>query len=156
MSLFESLMDWDNGYGATFLVKYFSDYDIPMDMGYACRAKTQPGFILDAMNKALQLVEQSGDDSWLVDRFLTFGKFRYQFYDQDDEPIRLWEEALSRVSASADLRRRWTPQKTTYYTNITAQVYFDIAVQNHNCKCMSVFSKGVHVTEAPNSERRDQ
>ncbi|KAK2603101.1 hypothetical protein N8I77_009583 [Diaporthe amygdali] len=131
--LLEYYVDSDDGYGATQLAKYFSEYNEPCwwQMGRACRAQSQPGFILDAMNQALQRVRQSGDESSLVEKLLCFGEFRHRFYDQDDEPIRMWEEALSHLSnASTALRRRWADEKMIY-TNITAQVHFDIAVQNY-------------------------
>lgn len=156
MYLLEYLKDWDNGYGAAYLAKYFSEYSVPWHIGRACRAQSQPGFILDAMNQALQLVGQSGDESQLIGKLLYFGKFRNRFYDEDDEPIRLWEEALSRLStASTVLRREWLNEKIIY-KNLTAQVYFDIAVQNYKGKYSSVSLLGVSVTESQDQQKRKQ
>lgn len=138
VGLLELLNNYDNGYGVTYLVKYLSEYAMPQHMGRACRAQGQPGFILDAMNQALKVIGQSGDDIWLVSKLLRFGEFRHRIYDEDDEPVRLWEEALSRLSsASTALRRQWARERITY-TNSIAQVYFDIAVQNYRGKYIFV------------------
>lgn len=140
VSLLEYCRDSDDGHGATHLARYFSEFNLPCwwQMGRACRAQRQPGFILDAMNRAIELVGQSGNESLLVEKLLDFGKFRYRFYDQDYEPIRLWEEALSRLStASTALRSRWAEEKIVC-TNSTAQVSFDIAVQSYKGKRPSV------------------
>ena len=156
MYLLDYLKDWDNGYGDTYLAKYFSEYDTPWHIGRACRAQSQPGFIIDAMNQALQLIGRSGDESWMIKKLLYFGKFRNRFYDEDDEPVRLWEEALSRLStASTVLRRHWSQAKIIY-VNLTAQVYFDIAVQNYRCECFSVPLQGAHVTKAQEQPTRRQ
>lgn len=139
VDLLELLNNYDNGYGVTYLVKYLSEYAMPQHMGRACRAQGQPGFILDAMNQALKVVAQSGDEMWLVSKLLRFGEFRHRIYDEDDEPVRLWEEALSRLgSVSTALRRQWARERITY-TNSIAQVYFDIAVQNYRGKCFSLW-----------------
>lgn len=93
---------------------------------------------LDAMNEALKIVGQSGDEMCLVSKLLMFGEIRHQIYDEDDEPIRLWEEALSRLStASTVIRRQWAREKIIY-TNSIAQVYFDVGVQNYKGECNSV------------------
>lgn len=137
VNLFECLSDDCNDYGITVLAKYLGAYNVPPHMGRACRAQGQPGFILDAMNQALKVVGQSGDEMWLVSKLLIFGEIRHRAYDEDDEPIRLWEEALSRLStASTVIRRQWAREKIIY-TNSIAQVYFDIAVENHQGECTS-------------------
>lgn len=131
VNLFKCLSDDYNYYGVTCLINYLSEYDVPPHMGRACRAQGQPGFILDAMNEALKIVGQSGDEMCLVGKLLMFGEIRHRIYDEDDEPIRLWEEALSRLStASTVIRRQWAREKIIY-TNSIAQVYFDIAIQNY-------------------------
>lgn len=133
ISLLEDCKNLDDGHGGTKLAQYFSEFNASWwwPMGRACRAQRQPGFILDAMNQALERVGQSGDESSLVEKLLDFGKFRYRFYDQDYEPIRLWEEALSRLNtAGTALRDVWTEERVDY-TNSVAQLYFDIAVQNY-------------------------
>lgn len=138
MHLFKCLSEDYNYYGVTCLVNYLSEYDVPPRMGRACRVQGQPGFILDAMNQALKVVGQSGDEMGLVGKLLVFGEIRHRIYDEYDEPIRLWEEALSRLStASTVIRRQWARDKIIYTNNI-AQVYFDIAVQNYKGECNSV------------------
>lgn len=131
IEVLEYLSDYDNGYGSTYLVKYLSDYELPLQIGRACRARSQPGFVLDALEEALQLVEQSGNEARLVRKLMVFGELQYRFYDQDDTPVRLWEEALSRFSTgSSDLSQELAHAKFIC-TNLSAQVYFDIAVQNY-------------------------
>lgn len=156
--LLEYCRDSDTGYGATHLAKYFNEFNLPCwwQMGRACRAQGQPGFILDAMNQALELAGQSGNDSSLIEKLLDFAKFRYRFYDQDHEPTHLWEEALSRLStASTALRRAWADEEANCIRR-SAQVYFDIAVQNHKGKCTSVHSRGARVTECQGSQHGNQ
>lgn len=158
IGLLEYCRDSVNEYGVTHLAKYFSDYNVPCwwHIGRACRAQGQPGFILDAMNQALELVGQSGNESSLVERLLDFGKFRYRFYDQDYEPVRLWEEALSRLStASKALRLEWANEEAICVRR-TAQLYFDIAVQNHKGKFMSISLCGADFAKAEGSQRGDK
>ncbi|POS70166.1 hypothetical protein DHEL01_v211436 [Diaporthe helianthi] len=132
--LLEYLSDMDNGYGATYLAKYFSDYNPPLQIGRACRAQGQPGFVLDALDEALQLVEQSGNDSSLVGTLMVFGELQYRFYDQDDTPVRLWEEALSRLSTAGTALSQELAHAKAICINLSAQVYFDLAVQNHRAR----------------------
>lgn len=158
VGLLEYCRDSVTEYGVTHLAKYLSDYNLPCwwHIGRACRAQGQPGFVLDAMNQALELVGQSGNEFSLIERLLDFGKFRYRFYDQDYEPVRLWEEALSRLStASKALRREWADEEAVCVRR-TAQLCFDIAVQNHKGKCKTISLCGADFAKAEGSQRGDK
>lgn len=126
----EYLDDSDNGFGISYLVKYFSTYDFPFNIGRACRAQGKPGFIIAALENALQEIEKSGDKSRLIERLLVFGSFYYDFYDRVDETIRLWEEALWRMNTAESSTKIMFSEAKLLYTNQIAQIYFDIAVQN--------------------------
>jgi hypothetical protein len=130
----EYLDDTDNGYGVTYLVKYLSDYTFLWSIGRACRAHGQPSFVIEALRQSLKEVEKAGDKATLISKLLIFGEFYHDFYDQDDETIRWWEEALARINeGDSDIQRRFRNNKVIY-TNKTAQLYYDIAVQNFKCE----------------------
>ncbi|KAI9713573.1 MAG: hypothetical protein M1820_000955 [Bogoriella megaspora] len=126
------LEDWNTGneVGApTYLIQYLSDYSLEWGIGWAIRDQDQPAFLLDAMNQTIESASQSRHDSLLINRLLRFADFRYHFYDQEDEPMRLYEEALERLrSADAAIQREFSTSKIEY-TNKLAKVYFDLAVQ---------------------------
>ena len=126
------LDNWDTGNdvgGATFLVHYLTNYSLVPGLGRAIRDGGQPSFLLDALNQTIDNVSQTGNDYLLINRLLQFADLRYAFYDQDDEPIRLYEEAVTRISsADSSVQQAFAEQKMTY-TNKLATMYFDLAVQ---------------------------
>ena len=126
------LENWDTGNdvgGATFLIHYLSNYSFIWEIGFAIREYGQPSFLFDALNQTIDTVSQIGNDHLLINRLLQFADLRYSFYDQDDEPMRLYEEAINRIrSADTSVQQAFAEQKMTY-TNKLATMYFDLAVQ---------------------------
>jgi hypothetical protein len=125
----------DNGHGVSLLAKWIADVGISDAIGRVCRAKEQPSFIIDALKDALQDVERSGNKKLLIYRLLDFGYFCHDYYDNDEDTLRWWEEALSRIKESDDpaMQRDFRDSKI-YCTNRAAQLYFDIAVKNFEGK----------------------
>ncbi|KAI0100201.1 hypothetical protein GGR51DRAFT_551683 [Nemania sp. FL0031] len=130
MGILEYLNETDNGYGISTLVKFFSSSSLVWDVGPACRTCECPLFVIDALELALQDVENSGDKSTLISKLLHFGDFYHDFYDKNDKAIRWWEEAIARIAdAEPAVQRQYVTEKVKY-TNKLAQLYFDEAVQN--------------------------
>lgn len=74
-----------------------------------------------------------------MSKLLRFGELRHRIYDKDDEPVRLWEEALSRLGSASTAVRRQVGTGESHIHQQIAQVYFDIAVQNFRGKCNPVY-----------------
>ena len=141
---------WDTGNdigAATFLVHYLSNYSPIPGLGRAIRDRGQPPFLLDALNQTIDTVSQSGNEHLLINRLLQFADLRYAFYDQDDEPIRLYEEAVTRIrSADTSIQQAFAEQKMAY-TNKLATMYFDLAVQEQKGMCRQLYIhyfRGIH------------
>lgn len=124
------IADTNDGYGVSYLVHFFAEYPFLDGIGFACRAKDQPEFILEALRQALIEVEKSSDKSQLISKLLIFGDFCHYFYDRDDETLRLWEEGLSRISEADPAVQREYMNSKVIYTNRAAQLYFDAAVHS--------------------------
>ncbi|KAI0502831.1 hypothetical protein F5B22DRAFT_652677 [Xylaria bambusicola] len=124
------LDSFDNDYGVSHLVKFFSELSLAWDVGPAFRAADQPAFVIKALELALRDVEKTGDKGFLISKLLNFGDFYHDYYDRDDRTIHWWEEAIARVAdADAAVQREYANRKIVY-TNQLAQLYFDAAVDN--------------------------
>ncbi|KAI1169761.1 hypothetical protein F4777DRAFT_169868 [Nemania sp. FL0916] len=130
IEVMEYLNGVQNDYGVSYLVKAFSDLSFVWEAGPACRAKSYPAFIIDALELALQDLEKSGDKARLINKLLVFGDFYHDFYDKNDRAMHWWEEALARIADADPAVQRENANYKVYYTNKLAQLYFDEAVKN--------------------------
>ncbi|KAL9065473.1 MAG: hypothetical protein Q9157_007465 [Trypethelium eluteriae] len=125
---------WNTGNdkgGSTYLIQFMSNYLLPWRIGWAVRDQKQPVFLLDAMDDTLAVISQTNHDALLIHHLFHYGKFSYTFYDKDDRPIGLYEEALTRLKSSdTSTQDEFSEHKVTF-TNKLALLYFDLAVQEH-------------------------
>ena len=89
-------LEKDYSYLVRFLVLGYSAYD---EIGKACRARGKPAFVLAAMDKALSLIDQSDNEEMKLWLPAQVAAFRYDYYDQVEEPMELWETAIKRIDA---------------------------------------------------------
>ena len=130
MEVLEELDGWlalEKDY--TYLVRFFviglNAFD---EIGKACRARGKPEFVLAAMDQALSLIDRSDNESmqsWLPAQVAAF---RYDYYDQVDEPMQLWETALKRIDAGDSVIQKTYAKTRKIYSNRLALLYFDAAV----------------------------
>jgi hypothetical protein len=97
MEVLQYEADYDDKNGTSHPVKFFLKHEFLPDIGFACRAKSHPEFIIEALRQTLREIEKAGDTSKLIDKLFTFGDFCYDYYDRDNEALCWWEEALSRI-----------------------------------------------------------
>ncbi|KAK0667570.1 hypothetical protein QBC41DRAFT_395447 [Cercophora samala] len=119
--------------GTSLLVRLFvHGVDIIYEMGNACAQKGRPQFALDALDKALEVVD--ADDArgdymkvWLPYQIATF---KYHYYGLWDEAARLWEIFLTRLSAKGESFQENFSNGRKWARNRLSQYYFDTAVES--------------------------
>lgn len=113
----------------THLVRFFvlgyKGYD---EIGKACRARGKPEFVLAAMDRALSLIEQSDNEDMKTSLPAQVAAFRYDYYDQVEQPMQLWETALKRIDMGDFAIQKANAKTRKIYSNNLALLYFDAAV----------------------------
>jgi tetratricopeptide (TPR) repeat protein len=115
----------DYSYLVRFFVLGYNAYD---EIGKACRAREKPEFVLTALDKALTLTDQSDNEGMKLWLPALVAAFRYDYYDQVDQPMQLWETALNRIDAADSAVQKESAKTRKTYSNRLAQLYFDAAV----------------------------
>ena len=115
----------------SFLVHYLTVYGLPLVIGPAMRKCGQPVFFLEAMSEVLEVTSRKGDDIAIISKLCLMAEFRHEWYDQDDEPMQLIEDALERLKSTDAVTQCRISGWIIYYTNKLAQLYFDCAVICH-------------------------
>lgn len=135
-AVLERLSSDDDGCGRSNLVRYLSSYSIPRGLARFCRHQDRLGFILEALGEVLAIHEQNHDLIGLIQTSLEVADLRYSCHDEDDEVIRLHEEALLSLNAAdVSIQRKLTAWRRKY-TNQLAQIYFDRAVRSRKGMCI--------------------
>jgi tetratricopeptide (TPR) repeat protein len=134
IQVIEELDGWEvleKGY--SYLVRFFvlghNAYD---EIGKACRARGKPEFVLAAMDRAMTSIDQSDNESMQIRLPAQVAAFRYDYYDQVEEPMQLWETALKRIDAGDSAVQKSSAKRRKIYSNRLAQLYFDNAVASRN------------------------
>jgi tetratricopeptide (TPR) repeat protein len=115
----------DYSYLVRFLVLGYDAYD---EIGKACRARGKPEFVLAAMDKTLTMIDQSDNENMQLWLPAQVAAFRYDYYDQVEQPMQLWETALKRIDATDSAVQKTYAKTRKIYSNRLAQLYFDAAV----------------------------
>lgn len=113
----------------TYFVRLLSlGYDPYHEVGRACRVEGQPEFVLTAMDRALSLIDQSSNDTIQIWTPARMASFRYNYYDQVEEPMQLWETVLKRIAAKDTPSQKVYSRDRKTYSNSLGLLYFDAAV----------------------------
>jgi tetratricopeptide (TPR) repeat protein len=123
------VLEKDYSYLVRFFVLGYNAYD---EIGKACRARGKPEFVLAAMDRATTLIDQSDNESMQIWLPAQVAAFRYDYYDQVEEPMQLWETALKRIDAGDSAVQKSSAKTRKIYSNRLAQLYFDAAVASRN------------------------
>lgn len=100
-------------------------------MGNACARNGRPQLALDALDKALEVVD--ADDAcdyikvWLPYQIATF---KYHYYGLWEEGAKLWGIFLERLSAKGEKFQSYFSNWKKWARNRLSQHYFDTAVQS--------------------------
>lgn len=120
----------DSPDGTSWLVRLFvhgEDFFYPM--GIACLHAGRPQFILDALDKALAIINADGGHEdvkvWLPWKI---AHFKYRFYGLEDDAAKAWEMYLDRVSTAPEGVQKRDADWRTIARNILSQLYFDTSV----------------------------
>jgi tetratricopeptide (TPR) repeat protein len=98
------------------------------EIGKACRARGKPEFVLAAMDETLALSNQSGNEYMQLWLPAMVAAFRYDYYDQVQEPMQLWETTIKQIdTADSAVQKEYAKTRKTY-SNRLAQLYFDAAI----------------------------
>ena len=97
-------------------------------LGKAARHENKPEFLMEAIMVALDRERRRGDEGTFLRSLFQVSDLCYQYYDQDEQSCRLYEECLDRIRASnRDVQRRYRDDRI-YITNKLAQIHYDNAV----------------------------
>ncbi|KAK4184254.1 hypothetical protein QBC35DRAFT_540652 [Podospora australis] len=98
-------------------------------LGTACARQGRPQFVLDALDKALEVVDGDEDLAdvhlWLLHNTPSF---KSRFYGLRDEAVTLWEALLSKLSSKGERAQEQYKAPHNWARDMLAQHYFDIAV----------------------------
>jgi tetratricopeptide (TPR) repeat protein len=123
------VLEKDYSYLVRFFVLGYNAYD---EIGKACRARGKPEFVLAAMDRAVTLIDQLDNESMKIWLPAQVAAFRYDYYDQVEEPMQLWETALKRIDAGDSAVQKSSAKIRKIYSNRLAVLYFDAAVASRN------------------------
>ncbi|TAQ86604.1 hypothetical protein B7494_g5067 [Chlorociboria aeruginascens] len=98
------------------------------EIGKACRAEGNPKFVLAAMDRALEVVDEAHGEKKRAKLRMRMAELRYSYYDQVDEPMRLWESAIELISEKTPSLQEVHAIERERCVNSLAQLYFDAAV----------------------------
>jgi tetratricopeptide (TPR) repeat protein len=134
IQVIEELDGWETpGKDYSYLVRFFvHGYNAYDEIGKACRARGKPEFVLAAMDRAMTLIDLSDNESMKIWLPAQVAAFRYDYYDQVEEPMQLWETALKRIDAGDSAVQKSSAKTRKIYSNRLAQLYFDAAVASRN------------------------
>jgi tetratricopeptide (TPR) repeat protein len=123
------VLEKDYSYLVRFFVLGYNAYD---EIGKASRARGKPEFVLAAMDRAMTLIDQSDNESMQIWLPAQVAAFRYDYYDQVEEPMQLWETTIKRIDAGDSTVQKSSAKRRKIYSNRLAQLYFDAAVASRN------------------------
>jgi hypothetical protein len=123
------VLEKDYSYLVRFFVLGYNAYD---EIGKASRARGKPEFVLAAMDRAMTLIDQSDNESMQIWLPAQVAAFRYDYYDQVEEPMQLWETTIKRIDAGDSTVQKSSAKTRKIYSNRLAQLYFDAAVASRN------------------------
>ena len=98
-------------------------------LGGACRHVTKPAFILEELDRLLDVVSKGRDEYSKVVLHGQVALFKYEYDDQDESPMKLFEQALKLDSTSNTLSIYQRNGEKKVFEHMLAQLYFDTAVK---------------------------
>ena len=107
---------------------------IPSDAGQACRKSNEAQVMLDAAEAALNTLRIQGNEAMTIRYLCDLALFRHSWFDEDERPLELFEEASNRYQAADQGTRAGCQRFIQVYLDRYAQICFDMAVKNHKCK----------------------
>ena len=119
-----------NDTGRSLFVRFLSyGYDVFAETGRAFRAEGRPRFIIEAMEQSMSVILASKDPYMKIWIQGEFGTFQYQYNDDVDAAMKLWEQALKTLAgAPATLQKENGKWARDRYGNLLARLCFDAAV----------------------------
>ena len=98
-------------------------------LGCASRQMAKPAFILDEMDRLLDVVSKGRDEYSKVALYGQVALFKYEYDDQVDSPMKLLEQALKLDSTGNTLSIYQKNGEKKVFKHMLAQIYFDSAVK---------------------------
>ena len=98
-------------------------------LGCASRQMAKPAFILDELDKLLDVVSKGKDEYSKVALHGQVALFKYEYDDQIESPMKLLEQALKLDSTSNTLSIYQKNGEKKIFEHMLAQIYFDSAVK---------------------------
>lgn len=116
--------------GKSLFVRFLSyGYDVFAETGRAYRAEGRPRFVIEAMEQSMSVILASKDPYMKIWIQGEFGTFQYQYNDNLDAAMKLWEQALKTLAgAPATLQKENGKWFRDRYGNLLARLCFDAAV----------------------------
>lgn len=103
-------------------------YDIFDEIGRAFRTEKRPQFVLEEMEKVL-IAALTSKDPWMKIWLQgEVGMFRYQYNDENDDAMKLLEQALKTLTNAGPKAQEENAWARKRYGHLLARLYFDSAV----------------------------
>ena len=111
-----------------FLTSRLRNNNIMQILGKVARHENKPEFLMEAIMVALDRERRSAGEDTFLHSLFEVSDLCYQYYDQNEQSCRLYEECLDRIRASNDDVQRRYREKRVHITNRLAQIHYDNAV----------------------------
>ena len=134
MEVLRQLDDDTITYEYSVLVDTLKYYGLKDAYGPAYRKCENSEFLLRAMDDTLEILYKQSHEDAIISCMCSMARFRYEWCDQTDEPMKLLEEALERLEATDAATQRRIGGSITEDISKLAQIYFDSAVASHRSK----------------------
>lgn len=121
------ILETPMSYFTRLLIQNYPVFDI---VGRAFHAAGKPVFIVDAMDKTLDVITNTKDEFMKMYLHGQVALFKYEYDAQVEPPTKLFEHALKLTAAGNGLTKKQKQWSQNVYGNVLAQLYYDSAVES--------------------------